>query len=96
MVFKKKGVKPSSFNNYGKGSTMKFPTKSMNQHKFPSESGNKTFGSTSRRTESINKVPLNCWGFGEENIVRDFPHKKPRRESTTSKRLPQLMMWLVL
>jgi hypothetical protein len=77
MGFKKKGVKPSRFKNYGKGSRMSFPTKSVNQQNFPSQSGNKTFGSALGRTESTKKEPLKCWGCGEEHMLRDFPHRNP-------------------
>jgi hypothetical protein len=75
MGFKKKGAKPSRFKNYGKSSRMSFPTKSMNQHNFPYQCGNKTFGSTLRRTEITKKEPLKCWGCGEEHLLRDCPHR---------------------
>jgi hypothetical protein len=77
LGFKKKGVKPSKFKNYGKSSKMRFPTKSVNQQNFPSQSGNKTFGSAPGKTDSTKREPLKCWGCGEEHLLRDFPHRKP-------------------
>jgi hypothetical protein len=38
--FKKKGFKSSGFKNYGKGSRMSLPTRSVHQKNFPSQSGN--------------------------------------------------------
>jgi hypothetical protein len=49
----------------------------MNQHNFPYQSGNKTIGSSSRRTETTKREPLKCLGRGEENILREYPHQQP-------------------
>jgi hypothetical protein len=54
---------------------MSFPIKSVNQQNSPSQSGNKTFGSSPGRTESTKNEPLKCWSCGEENLLRNFPHR---------------------
>jgi hypothetical protein len=66
---------------------MSLPTKSVNQQNFPSQSGNKPFGSAPGRTDNTKREPLKCWGCGEEHLLRDFPHRKQDNigESTTSK-----------
>jgi hypothetical protein len=43
LRFKKKGFKSSIFKNYGKGSMMSLPTRSVYQKNFLSQSGNKPF-----------------------------------------------------
>jgi hypothetical protein len=73
--FKKKRFKSSRFKNYGKKSSMSLPNKSVYQHNFPSHSGNKPFGATSRKIDNPKKEPLKCWGCGEEHLLRDCPHK---------------------
>jgi hypothetical protein len=78
--FKKMGVKPSRFKNFGKNPRMGFPTKSVNQQNFPSQGGDKTIGSAPGRTESTKKEPLKCWGCGEEHMLRDCPHRQPNNK----------------
>jgi hypothetical protein len=73
--FKKKGFKSSRIRNYAKGSRTSLPTKSVYQHNFTSQSGNKPFGETSGKTNNPKREPLKCWGCGEENLLRDFPHR---------------------
>jgi hypothetical protein len=55
---------------------MSLPTKSVYQHNFPSQSGNKPFGSAPGKTDNTKREPLKCWGCGEEHLLRDFPHRK--------------------
>jgi hypothetical protein len=55
---------------------MSFPTQSVHQWNFPSQSGNKPFGSTRGRIDNPKKEPLKCWGCGEEHLLRDFPHRQ--------------------
>jgi hypothetical protein len=55
LGFKKKGFKSSRFKNYGKGSMMRLPTRSVYQKNFPSQSGNKPFGATPRKTDNPKK-----------------------------------------
>jgi hypothetical protein len=74
--FKKKGFKSSRFKNYGKGSMMNLPTRSVYQQNFPSQSGNKHFEAVLGKTDNPKKEPLKCWGCGEDHRLRDCPHKK--------------------
>jgi hypothetical protein len=60
--FKKKGFKSSRFKNHGKSSKMRLPTKSVYQCIFPSQSGNKSFGSTPCKIDNTKREPLKCWG----------------------------------
>jgi signal recognition particle subunit SEC65 len=76
LGFKKKGFKSSRFKNHGKKSKMILPTKSVYQQNFPSQSGNKPFGSALGKTDNTKKEPLKCWGCGEEHLLRDYPHRK--------------------
>jgi hypothetical protein len=69
--FKKKGFKASGYKNYRKGSRMSLPTISVYQQNFPSQSGNKPFGSTPGNTDIPNREPLKCWGCREEHLLRD-------------------------
>jgi hypothetical protein len=55
---------------------MSLPTKSVYQQNFPSQSGNKPFGSAPGKTDNTKREPLKCWGCGEEHLLRDFPHRK--------------------
>jgi hypothetical protein len=55
---------------------MRFPTRSVHQQNFPSQSGNKPFGSTSGKTDNPKKEPLKCWGCGEEHLLRDCLHRQ--------------------
>jgi hypothetical protein len=66
--FKKKGIKPSRFKSYGKFSKTILPTKSVYQKNFPSQSGNKPFGSAPGKTDNKKREPLKCWGCGEEHL----------------------------
>jgi hypothetical protein len=76
LGFKKKGFKSSIFKNYRKGSRMSLPTRSVYQQNFPSQSGNKPFGSTPGKTDNPKREPLKCWGCREEHLLRDFPHRQ--------------------
>jgi hypothetical protein len=76
LVFKKKGFKPSRFNNHGKGSKMSLPTKSLYQKKFPSQSGNKPLGSAPGKTDNTKREPLKFRGCGEEYLLREYPHRQ--------------------
>jgi hypothetical protein len=53
---------------------MSFLNLSVHQQNFPSQRGNKPFGSTLRKTDNPKKEPLKCWGFGEEHLLRDCSH----------------------
>ena len=55
---------------------MSFPTRSIRQQNFPSQSINKPFGSTPRKIDNPRKEPLKCWGCGEEHLLRDCPHRQ--------------------
>jgi hypothetical protein len=76
MGFKKKWFKSSIFKNHGKISKLSLPIKSVYQKKFPSQSGNKPFGSAPGNTDNKKRKPLKCWGCGEEHLLRDCPHRK--------------------
>jgi hypothetical protein len=73
---KKKVFKPSRFRNHLKGSKLSLPTKSVYQQNFPSQSGNKPFRESPCKTDNTKRETLKCWGFGEENPLRDCPHRK--------------------
>jgi hypothetical protein len=75
---------------------MSLPTKSVYQQNFPSQSGNKPFGVAPGKIDNTKREPMKCWGCGEEHLLRDCPHRQKKiiGGSTTSKRLPQSMMWL--
>jgi hypothetical protein len=101
MGLKRKGFKSSIFNNYGKNIKSSFPTRSAQHQKFPTQSENKTFGPATQNFEDPKKGPLRCWGCGEENMLRDFPHRKNNnirvyniQEATTinvvAKSIPQI------
>jgi hypothetical protein len=64
LGFKRKGFKSSRFKNFGKGSRMSLPTRSVYHQNFPSQSGNKPFGGTPGKTDNPKKEPLKCWGCG--------------------------------
>jgi hypothetical protein len=70
--FNKKGFKSSIFKNY----RISLPTRSVYQQNFPSRSGNKPFGATPGKIDNQKKEPLKCWGCGEENLLRDCPHRQ--------------------
>ena len=55
---------------------MSFQTRSVHQYNFPSQSGNKPFGSTPGKTNNPKKKPLKCWGCEEEHLLRDCPHRQ--------------------
>jgi hypothetical protein len=55
---------------------MSFPTKSVYQQNFPSQSGNKPFGAAPGKIDNTKREPLKCWGFGEEHLLRGFPYRK--------------------
>jgi hypothetical protein len=74
--FQKKGFKSPKFKNYKKDSRMSFPTRSVHQQNFPSQSGNKPFGSTPGKIDNPKKEPLKCWGCGEGHLLRDCPHRQ--------------------
>jgi hypothetical protein len=38
--------------------------------------GNKTSGPIAVKTNNLKKEPLKCWGCGEENLLRDCPHRQ--------------------
>jgi hypothetical protein len=80
--FNKKGFKSSIFKIHGKISKMSLPAKSVYQHNFPSHSGNKPFGSALGKTDNTKRETLKCWGFGEENMLRDYPHRKRDNKRT--------------
>jgi hypothetical protein len=80
---------------------MILPTKSVYQWNFPSQSGNKPFGTTLGKTDNTKRDPLKCWGCGEENMLRDCSHRKQNntgvyniQEATTinnvSRSMPQI------
>ena len=80
---------------------MIFPTRIVHQQNFPSQSGNKPFGSTPAKTDNPKKEPLKCWGCGEEHLLRDCPHRQQNsrriynvQEATTvndvAKSVPQI------
>jgi hypothetical protein len=56
--FQKKGFKSPRFKNYKKDTRMIFPTRSVHQQNFPSQRGNKPFGSTPRKYDNPKKEPL--------------------------------------
>jgi hypothetical protein len=60
---------------------MILPTKSVYQKKFPSKNGNKPFGSTPGKTDNTKREPLKCWGYGEEHLLRDLPHRQKDNRS---------------
>jgi signal recognition particle subunit SEC65 len=76
LGFKKKGFKSSILKNHGKRSKMSLPTKSAYQQNFPSQSGNKSFGSSLGKTDNTKREPCKCRGCGEEHFLRDYPDKK--------------------
>jgi hypothetical protein len=57
-------------------SRMSFPTQSVHQQNFPSQSGNKPSGSTPGKIDNPKREPLKCWGCGEEHLLRDCPHRQ--------------------
>jgi hypothetical protein len=57
LRIQEEGFKPSRFKNYGKGSKMILPTKSVYQKNFPSQSGNKPFGAASGKTNNTKENP---------------------------------------
>jgi hypothetical protein len=65
LGFKKKEFKSSRFKNHGKISKMSLPTKSVYQKNFPSQSGNKHFGSAPGNTDNTKREPFKCWVCGE-------------------------------
>jgi hypothetical protein len=98
LGFKKKEFKPLRFKNYEKGSKMSLPTKSVYQQNFPSRSGNKPFGAASGKTNNTKREHLKCWGFGEEHLLRDCPHRQHNnrrvynvQEDTTVNDVPRSM-----
>jgi hypothetical protein len=74
--FQKKGIKSSGFKSYKKNPRMKFPTQSVLHQNFPSVEGNKNSGPIPVKTNNPKKEPLKCWGFGEEHLLRDCPHRQ--------------------
>ena len=76
LGFKKKGFKSPRFKNYGKGSRMRLPTRSVYQQNFPSQSGNKPFKTVLVKTDNLKKEPLKCWGCGEDHRLRDYSHRQ--------------------
>jgi hypothetical protein len=76
LEFKKKGFKSSIFKSHGKISKMSLATKSVYQQNFPSQSGNKPFGSAPENNDSTKREPFKFCGCGEEHMMRDFPHMK--------------------
>jgi hypothetical protein len=76
LGFQKKGFKSPRFKNYKKDSRMSFPTRSVHQHNFPSQSGNKPSRSTPGKIDNPKREPLKCWGCGEEHPLRDCPHRQ--------------------
>jgi hypothetical protein len=74
--FQKKGFKSPRFKNYKKDSRMSFPTRSVRQQNFPSQSGNKPSGSTPGKIDNPKREPLKCWGCGEEHLLRDCLHRQ--------------------
>jgi hypothetical protein len=80
---------------------MRFPTQSVHQQNFPSQSRNKPSGSTPEKIDNPKREPLKCWGCGEEHLLRDFPHRQQNsrriynvQEATTvndvARSLPQI------
>jgi hypothetical protein len=55
---------------------MSLSNRSVYQHNFPSQSGNKPFGSTPGKTDSPKREPLKCWGCKEEHLLRDFAQRQ--------------------
>jgi hypothetical protein len=55
---------------------MSFPTRSVHQQNFPSQSGNKPSESTLGNIDNPKREPLKCWGCGEEHLLRDCPHQQ--------------------
>jgi hypothetical protein len=53
----------------------------MYQYNFPSQSGNKPFGSVLGKTDNTKREPLKCWGYGEEHLLRDNPHRQQDNRS---------------
>jgi hypothetical protein len=74
LRFHKKGFKSPRFKSYKKDSRMSFPTRSVHQQKFPSQSRNKPSESTPGTIDNPKREPLKCWVCGEEHLLRDFPH----------------------
>jgi hypothetical protein len=74
--FQKKGNKSSGFKNYKNNPRMNFPTWSVLQQNFPSGDGNKTSRPILVKTNNPKKEPLKCWGYGEEHLLRDYPHRQ--------------------
>ena len=85
----KKGFKSPRFKNK-KDSRMSFPTRTVHQQNFPSQSGNKPSGSTPGKIDNPKRETLKCWVCGEEHLLRDFLHRQQNsrriyniQESTT-------------
>jgi hypothetical protein len=86
---------------------MSLPTKSVYQHNFPYQSGNKPFGIAPGKTDNTKREPLKCWGCGEEHLLRECPHRKQNnrrvykfQEATkfndVARRIPQsIKHWLI-
>ena len=55
---------------------MSFPTWSVHQQNFPSQSGNNPFRSTQGKIDNPKREPLKCWGCGEEHLLRDCLHRQ--------------------
>jgi hypothetical protein len=55
---------------------MSFPTRSVHQQNFPSLGGNKTSRSILVKTNNPKREPLKFWGCGEENLLRECPHRQ--------------------
>ena len=55
---------------------MRLPTRSVYKQNFPSQSGNKPFGSALGKTDNTKREPLKCWGCGEEHLLRDCLHRQ--------------------
>jgi hypothetical protein len=78
---------------------MMIPTTSVYQHNFRSQSGNNPFGSSPGKTDNTKREPLKCWGCGEENLLRECPHRKQDnsmvyniQESTTFNDVARIML----
>jgi len=76
----KRGMRPFTvdiyFKNQGKSSRMSLPTKSVYQQNFPSHSRNKPFIVVPSETDNTKTKTLKCWSCGDENLLRDYPHRK--------------------
>jgi hypothetical protein len=101
LRFKENGFKSSRFKNYRKGYRMSLPTRSVYQQSFPSQSGNKPFGSTLGNIDNPKREPLKCWGWGEEHLLRDYPHRQQNnwtiyniQEAITVNDVARSMPWI--